>query len=183
MSSELQTVESTTPASPLLQSNKSNEQISEPLISNTGNTSTFDPNQTAVENEFDPLIYIDDDGIFRVKYVPKVENVSISSEDQRQNLTSISKTEESTIISNDNRQIPTDQRILNGMNRVSSTTTTTTTTIDLIHDRAVNSTEVIFEWTEAQTKGTSTKSEHQNQQQLMPDNEHSSLFNELPIFA
>lgn len=177
LSSELQMVDSTTPASPLPQSNKTNEHIFEPLISNTVNMSSFGINQTAVENEFDPLIYIDDDGIFQVKYIPKVENVLISSEDQRQNLTSISKIEESTIISNDNRQIPMDQRISNETNRLSSTT------IDLIHDRAVNSTELIFEWTETQANSTSPKPEHQHQQQLMPDNEHPSLFNELPIFA
>lgn len=192
-----------TPTSTAFQSNKmneSNESTVAPLMPNSVNVSAFVVNQTAIENEFEPLIYIDDDGFFQVKYVPKGENVSLSNAVQQPILASINKTEGVAIISNDNRQIPLGQHIQNETNTVSSpppppptptttakaTTTSQATTIGLIHDQAINNTEAIFESHDVHTESTSSKPDQQKQQQQqqpVPASKHPSLFNELPIFA
>lgn len=165
--------------------------INEPLLPNSVNISAFVENQTAIDdNGFEPFVYINDDGLFEVKYVPKGENVS-QSNDNRQHLNapsaaSINKTEETAIISNDNRQILRDHRISTEANNERSATTT----IDLIHVVSpINNTEMIFQWTEVHTKDPI---EQQKQQQASPpslllssssDKNQPRLFNGHPIFA
>lgn len=156
-------------------------EINEPLRPNSVNISVFVENKTAIMNGFEPLVYIDDDGIFQVKYVPKGENEMQSNENRQHSnetsLASINKTEETAIISNDHRQSNNERPA----------------TIDLIHNVSpINNTEMIFQWTEAHTKDTSDQQKQQQQQPsstLSPQQSSSSdkklprLFNGHPIFA
>lgn len=85
-------------------SNKGNHSAS-----NLVNISIFVNNQMSIENGLEPLAYIDENGIFKVKYVPKRENTTVLNDNQQhhldgQNLTSINKLNETAIISNDNLQ-------------------------------------------------------------------------------
>lgn len=176
------------------QSNETNvttEQNTVPLVLNSVNTTAFIVNETAIQNELVPMIYIDDDGIFQVKYIPKGENVSISNADQHQrNFTSINKTKEIAIISNDNQQILLDQHIHSETNVVNSATEAaaaatptkpTPTKNDLIHNHTINNSKPIHErWHEEHTKSTSPRPVQQHQ---LSDNKHPALFNELPIFV
>lgn len=180
--------------------NGTNKPTISPLMPNSVNISAFIVNQTAIENKLKPAIYIDDDGIFQVEYIPKGETESHSTNtDQHPKFASINKTEEVAIIPNDNQQMPLNQHIQNETNTMSSpssssTTTTRTsktptttevTTIGLIHDQAINNTEAIFESHDIHTESTSSKPDQQTPQQLqpVPDKKHPKLFNELPIFA
>lgn len=155
-----------------IQTNVTNE----PLLPNTVNMSVFVANQTAIENGFEPMLYIDDDGVFRVKYVTKGENVSASSAKQQhsneQSFSLASMTEETAIISNDNRQIPQDHRIPNKGH---------STTIDLIQNNAtINNIEL----NEANTKGISSRVEPQKQQpKPSSTNKHPRDFSGQLIFV
>lgn len=170
-----------------------------PLVPNSVNISAFIVNQTAIDNELKPIIYIDDDGIFQVKYIPKGANVSISNVNQPSNFTSINKTDEIAIVSNGNRPSQTiqwDHYIQSETNPHS----TSPTTIDLFHRGPnINRTETELERHETHTKTISfeqdqqkeqqTKQQQQQepqqqqQQQLVSDTKHPRLFNELPIFV
>lgn len=163
--------------------------INKPLLPNSVNISVFIENQTAIANGLEPLVYIDNDGVFQVKYVQKDENVSQTNDNRQhsneQNLASINKTEETAIISNDNQQIPRDQR------NSTETNNELLTTIDLIQDGSpINNTEMIFQWTEAHTKNSSKQQKEQQQRPSSPpplpsssDKKHPRLFNGHPIFA
>lgn len=157
-------------------------EINEPILPNLVNISVFVANQTAIENGFEPLVYIDDNGLFQVKYVPKGENVSISNNNNQQqhlneqSLASINKTEETAIISNDNQQIPQDHRITTEPNK------NLTPTIDFVHNVSpINYTETIFQWSPSLTKHTTP--EQQKLQQSPSESKIPRLFNGLPIFA
>lgn len=177
-----------------LQSTESNEtttvQNTVPFVLNSINTNAFILNKTAIQNGLMPMIYIDDDGIFQVKYIPKGENVSISNADQQQqNSTSINKTEEIAIISNDNRQILLDQHI-HTVTTVMNSATPAPTQIDLIQDHTINNIKPADEQYEEHTESTSfrpVQQQKQQQQQHQPnqlsDDKHPTLYNELPIFA
>lgn len=166
---------------------ETNEQNIDALLQNAINISTFVVNKTAIESGLEPLIYIDDDGIFQVKYAPKGENISMPNDDIQQpnsnepNLASIYNTKETAIISNDNQQIPQDHQTSIEANTQSLATTTTTMkattttapatpTIDLFHDAdasvdvdvgadadVTNNTEMIFQWNGPNTKAPSSK--------------------------
>lgn len=167
--------------------------INEPLLPNSVNISAFVENQMAIDdNGLEPFVYINDDGLFEVKYVPRGENGSQSNDNRPHSSApsapaSINKTEETAIISNDNRQIPRDHRISTEANNERSATAT----IDLIHSVSpINNTKMIFQWTEAHTKEAI---EQQKQQQASPsstplfasstDKNEPRLFNDRPIFA
>lgn len=149
------------------------------FVPNTVNVSISVVNETGIDNEYEPAVYIDDDnGVFQVKYVPKVGNVSISHDEKQhsneQSLASINKTEKTAIISNDNRQIPGDHSVPSKSNNVSSPTN------DLIHgNTAINNTEMIFQWSEAHTKDTAPTP----QQSSLNNNKQTKLFNGQPIFV
>lgn len=166
--------------------------INVPLIPNSVNISVFVENGTAIENGSEPLLYIDDDGIFQVKYVAKGENVTNDNRQHsdEQSLASINRTEETAIISNDNRQIPQDHRISTAASKNEHAAT-----INLIHASPINNTEMIFQWAETHTKDTSEQQKQQQQQPSLSssspsppplpssDKKHPRLFNDRPIFA
>ncbi|XP_055303310.1 uncharacterized protein LOC129568983 [Sitodiplosis mosellana] len=166
---------------------QSNEINDEPLLPNSVNSSVFVVNQTAIDNGLEPFVYVNDDGVFQVKYVPKGENVSQSNDNRQHSnepsLASINKTEETAIISNDNRQIPRDHRISTEANNERPATT-----IDPIHDVSpINNTEMIFQWTEAQKDSTEQQKQQQPPATSSPpsssDEKQPRLFNGHPIFA
>lgn len=183
------------------ETNGTNEETVTTLMRPSVNISDFVANQTVNENELEPMIYIDDDGIFQVKYMPKGENISFPNADQQQSLASINETEEIAIISNDNRQILLDQHIHNETNTInlpSSSSSpspsptprpTSSTTTDLIHDQPINNARVIHDSHNTNAESTSFKPDQQQQKrqqhqhQPLPDTKHPRLFNELPIFA
>lgn len=154
------------------QSNETNE----PFRPNSVDASVFVVNQTAIENGFVPMIYIDDDGVFQVKYVAKGENVSASNDKQPHSngpsLVSMEKAEETAIISNDNRQIPQDHRSPNNGS---------STTIDLIDSNAtVNN--IVMNRTHIKDPSSG---EQQQKQQPKPSsgNKHPRDFNGQLIFV
>lgn len=157
-----------------LQSKETNE----PFVPNSVNNSVFVANETAIENGFEPMIYIDDDGVFQVKYVAKGEHV-LASNDKQPHSNGLSlaskKAEETAIISNDNRQIPQDHRI---PNKDSSTT------IDLIDSNATVNNIVM---NGAHTKSPSSGEQQQQQQKQQPKpssgNKHSRDFSGQLIFV
>lgn len=183
--------------------NESTVQNTVPFVLESINTTVFIVNKTAEQNELMPMIYIDDDGIFQVKYIPKGENISISNADQHQqqhqqkpNSTSINKSEEIAIISNDNQQIhiKLDQHIHSETNVVNSTEAaaaavpeaTQAPTIDLIQDHAINNIKPIHEQFGEHTERTTLRPIQQQQHQpnrLSTDDKHPTLYNELPIFT
>lgn len=185
-----------TMATTALKSNESNEitvQNTVPFVLNAINTTVFTVNKTGAQTELMPMIYIDDDGIFQVKYIPKGENVSVSNADQeqQQNSTSINKTEEIAIISNDNQQILLDQHIHSETNVLNSSKATaaaqpTTPTIDLIQDHTINNIKPIHqqhEETHIESNLLRPVQQQQHQPNRLSDDKHPTLYNELPIFA
>lgn len=185
------------------QSNGTNENSANPSVQilNSINITNFIVNQTAIESGLEPLIYIDGDGIFQVKYVHKGENVSIpngGNEQQHSNEPSsatINETEATAINSNDNQQIPSDHHTSNTEHLATATATASTPTIDLIHDAnasvdadGINNTEMIFQWNQPHTNAPSPSPSPSTEPQIqhhttMSDNEPPRLFHGRPIFA
>lgn len=169
------------------QSTESTDQNAIPLIPNAINSATFILNETAIRNGLVPMIYIDDDGIFQVKYAPKGETVSFSSDIQQhqQNFTSINETKEIAIISNDNQQIRLDQHIrsdTNVVNSASPATAAAAAPIDLSQDQTINNHTVKHERFDAHTTSTSPRTVQQQPNQLSGDMQ-ATLFDELPVFV
>lgn len=165
-----------------------------PFVLDAINSTVFLVNKTAIQNELMPMIYIDDEGIFQVKYIPKgeTETVSISNADQQhqqqRNSTSINNTEEIAIISNDNQQILLDQHIHSETNVVNSTKATPTAPIiDLTQDHTINNVNPVQQQNEKYPENTSFRPRQQQQQKQQPNqlsgDKQSTLFNELPIFT
>lgn len=175
-----------------IKSNESNGmtavQNTVPFVLDAKNTTVFVVNETAIQNELVPMIYIDDDGIFQVKYIPKGKTVSISHADQQQqskqqNATSINKTQEIAIISNDNQQILLDQHIHSETNVVNSTKATPTApTINLIQNHTINNVKPLQQQQHQEHIETSSLRPVQQPNQLSEEN-HPTLYNELPIFT
>lgn len=148
----------------------------------TSQPNDFILNQTAINMGFEPFIYIDD-GIFRIKYLPKTENQTTHNDEIDIRLTelalssSINKTgEEIAIILND-KQHPIDN--------VKLTTT---------NHHVINNTEIPFQWNETPTKGTSIQTKDENNvkeensspphsPQSNTNNKEHRLYNGLPIFV
>lgn len=186
------------------QSNGTNEYSANPSVQilNSINITNFIVNQTAIESGLEPLIYIDGDGIFQVKYVHKGENVSNpngnnddgGNEQQHSNEPSsatINGTEATAINSNDNQQIPSDHHTSNTEHLATVTATTAAApTIDLIHDAdasdVINNTEMIFQWNQPHTNAPSPLPSTEPQIQhhtTLSDNKPPRLFHGRPIFA
>lgn len=95
----------TTPSTPtnILNNNDPNANAND-LDNN--NDKSWTVNQTAIDNGFEPLIYIDN-GIFKVKYVAKGENSTTHAMDiGRNESSSINSVKETAIMAND-KQLPT----------------------------------------------------------------------------
>lgn len=147
-------------------------------------------NETAIQSELVPMIYIDDDGVFQVKFIPKGESVSLSNADQRHrpNFTSINGTKAIAIISNDNQQIRLDQHIRSETHVVNSTVAAPSAPIDLVQDHTINNRKPMHQHQhDAHTKSTSPRTIQQQQQERQPnqlsDDKNPALFNEHPIFV
>ncbi|XP_031628522.1 uncharacterized protein LOC116344213 [Contarinia nasturtii] len=146
-----------------IQSNKGNE----PALPNLLNIQVFVNNKMAIESGLEPLAYVDDKGIFKVKYVKKGENVTTSNTNQLHHLeghdlTSINKPNETAIIFNDNQQ---NHRIITESNKK------TTPTIDSIQNYLpINNSGL----KRAQQKDAPS-SQPQQQNQLHQNNIHEQL--------
>lgn len=143
------------------------------------NANDFILNKAAIENGFEPVIYVEN-GIFKVKYLPKSEFVSTeAATDSRSTVlaSSINETEETAIILND-KQHPI------AIDNVQVTAAPTTA-----NDHKINNTEIPFQWNETATKDTSfnpNEDEEANQPQTpqnQSNNKKPTLFNGLPIIV
>lgn len=168
-------------------STESAEQNAIKFISNATNSSVFSVNETAIRNELIPLIYIDDNGIFQVKYIHKGENGSSSINDpyRQRNFTSINATKEMAIISNDNQQIHLDQHIHTDTSVVKSATSPITTpprtaAIDLSRDHTINNNKLKHE---PHRESTSPKTVLQQQRNQLSNDKQPTPFDELPVFV
>lgn len=145
-------------------------------LDHNNNNEIWTVNQTAIDNGFEPLIYIDN-GIFKVKYVAKGENsTTITMDVDLNDASSINSVKETAIILND-KQPPTK---LNN-NKL----TPTNAQIIIIRNNTVQS----YNGT-TPTKGTSLIFEKDEDEQIQPQTPSNGkrkprpfTFDGLPIFV
>lgn len=137
------------------------------------NNEIWTVNQTAIDNGFEPLIYIDN-GIFKVKYVAKGENsTTIAMDVDLNDSSSINSVKETAIILND-------KQLLTKINNSELTPT---------NPQLINNTFQSYNGTTA-TKGTSLIFEKDEDEQNQPQTQSNGkrkprpfTFDGLPIFA